>query len=1844
MVDINSRKVLNTFYELEGFIKEGNLAEARVRYDLMRSYAVDQSSDIKTRQLAYTKGMQAYNSMMLMHEILKTNSQTVDTQKTVITPDTPKSSNITKNSHKIAKIAILLLIFFITIGGIYYYVSESGTYLQQKSEGINSELQSPTQIKTNFTINLNDTKNISQPNISNLHRKKLMPNITVIENTTDLNSTDDNDTITYYRGGGGGGSSGGGSSEGGNSSTVSCSDGIMNGDETDIDCGGSCEACMDFYVSATGNDSNNGLSSTTPWRSLNKVSNAFANGTITAGDKIGFHAGDTFIGTLNTTGIDGTAENPIIITSYSSGAKPTFTGLITLNDSWTSIGGNIWRYNVSTLPTRYVRYLLLNRTNQKMAQSIARYANNATTSYLIDTDLGGSDNDYADAEVVMRTTAFTWEVRNVTGYNASSGKISYYPATTFSYTPGSGGSVGGYIFQNSLHILQQNAIQNEWVNEGGYIYYYSTTDPYDLGEIKASSIDTLAYIKNSDYITINNINFTYANEYGILDGNSNHTNISNSNFDRCIFALHDDRITSSYVTIDNNVITNSGSGGLYQNYPVNITVTNNNISDTGLEIGKMPPIAIAGLDSEYWGYNAIFMEPDGGLIEYNNIINAGYMGMELGQAQNHALIQHNYVENPCLTLVDCGAFYVYYDTDTTSSNINKITFKDNIAVFDDYDNLDYTIGYNGSLTGWAVNGFYKDGYFRAANYYDNFAFGFQNAFFSNPSMYSVWQRNVGIDNYYTSGSSRAFYLTDIGAVLWTNNTFENNTFISNYFGNSRVGIAYENQLNSTSGNLFDYNKMLEPLTTNPTRFYILGSATYLSIDGWKAKGAVGPHETSNLFLYNMSGLSNASNFIWYAVNPTKNNVSVNFPPGYRYYTVDGNIVLNDTLGAYKGKVYYRTIDEGMPQASNAAINGNSSIGDVQTGAYTYSHEEGNTESGSTYQWYRSYDGTVEARVNISGATSLTYNMTINNSGQYIIFGIKPKSAAGSGSLRTGVERFSTAKYISTTPPSCSDGIMNGNETDIDCGGGCEVCSNFTRTFYVSNSGNDSNNGTSRASPWKTISKINNQSFVAGDGILFKRGDTWHETLIINSSGNTTAPITFGAYSTGNKPTISGFTTLASWADQGGGIYASSCTSCDTNINMVTLDGTPQALGRYPNINESNSGYLIFESHSGRNSITDNELAGTPNWTGAEVVVRPQRWELDKSTVISHVSGTLTFSNTSWDIADNFGYFFQKDERTLDRYSEWYFNTSANQLKMFFGTENPGSHVIKASVRSNLINVTGKNYIVFDQLSLEGADISAIYIYNSQNITVKNCNITDSGRNGIHATRAPHLRIENNSIDQTLDTGINLQYYAADSSPHSVIRNNTVTNNALLAGMGISGSGHYTGIMLYGSSNCTVEFNRINNTGYDSIYFCGNSTKVNNNILDNFCRVTDDGGGIYTEGVDYSLIGSEIKNNSISNGIGNGNGTDSPNNTETIGVYLDVGSNDVEVSNNTVKYATNGIFTGSNSRNNNIHDNTLIGSRENQIYLSGSNNNSIENNSGIGISGSGLYLYSSSNNRITSNFFTSNSSIGIQISISSNNNTIINNTGISNFSNGIYVSSSTNNTLVNNTGIARNSSTGLSMYTSSNNRLNNNIFMSNFSWGMLVANSYNNTFMNNIGISNTSYGVYVYYSAGGNVLQGQTAIGYSTGSRGIYISYSNGTLFTDCVNISGISYDVQATGTSLNNTFLNCSYNTSKESVSGSTDLTRKWYLEANITNSTGNPINGANVTVYNTTGAIVYSALTNSTGNINRTTIIEYVNTGGTRIYQTPHTINLSKTGYNTNSTTYNITSLNNIVASIILT
>ncbi|MDQ0853331.1 hypothetical protein QFZ79_001442 [Arthrobacter sp. V4I6] len=94
-----------------------------------------------------------------------------------------------------------------------------------------------------------------------------------------------------------------------------------------------------YYVSAAGNDSNSGRSSSTPWKTLTKVNSVV----LAPGDTVRFRRGDTWFGGI-VTAQSGTSTAPITLNGYGTGNPPTVTGgksgnCIRINGNYTIVDG-----------------------------------------------------------------------------------------------------------------------------------------------------------------------------------------------------------------------------------------------------------------------------------------------------------------------------------------------------------------------------------------------------------------------------------------------------------------------------------------------------------------------------------------------------------------------------------------------------------------------------------------------------------------------------------------------------------------------------------------------------------------------------------------------------------------------------------------------------------------------------------------------------------------------------------------------------------------------------------------------------------------------------------------------------------------------------------------------------------------------------------------------------------------------------------------------------------------------------------------------------------------------------------------------------------------------------------------------------------------------------------------------------------------------------------------------------------------------------------------------------------------------------------------------------------------
>ncbi len=251
---------------------------------------------------------------------------------------------------------------------------------------------------------------------------------------------------------------------------------------------------------------------------------------------------------------------------------------------------------------------------------------------------------------------------------------------------------------------------------------------------------------------------------------------------------------------------------------------------------------------------------------------------------------------------------------------------------------------------------------------------------------------------------------------------------------------------------------------------------------------------------------------------------------------------------------------------------------------------------------------------------------------------------------------------------------------------CFVTKAEAKNYYFSSStGNDNRTAIeaqNSSTPWKTLTKANETTFAPGDSILFKRGDTFYGFINphqYSSFGTAANRLTYGAYGTGAKPIISGFTTVTAWTNLGGNIWEStSAVSTLAQVcNMVLINGVNTPKGRFPN-----TGYMPIQSHVGTSRITNSALnSATIDWTGADVVIKTSHFTLDVAGVGSHSGSTLNISGPlSEDPPNGYGFFIQNDPKTLNTQNEWYYNPSTFRLRIY-STSQPTN--VKIATLSNL---------------------------------------------------------------------------------------------------------------------------------------------------------------------------------------------------------------------------------------------------------------------------------------------------------------------------------------------------------------------------------------------------------------------------------------------------------------------------------------------------------------------------------------------------------------------------------
>ncbi len=332
------------------------------------------------------------------------------------------------------------------------------------------------------------------------------------------------------------------------------------------------------------------------------------------------------------------------------------------------------------------------------------------------------------------------------------------------------------------------------------------------------------------------------------------------------------------------------------------------------------------------------------------------------------------------------------------------------------------------------------------------------------------------------------------------------------------------------------------------------------------------------------------------------------------------------------------------------------------------------------------------------------------------------------------------------------------------------------TFYVDSiAGNDSNNGTSASSPWKSLTKVSQQTFQAGDHILLKAGSKWTgQQLYPKGSGASGNPISINMYGSGNKPF------LAEGGANHNAVYLFNQQYWD--ISNLEITNTASSLGDYRGV------YILGQdvgvlNHLYFHSMNIHNVTGEVKWIKQNGIDAAKKtggivFQIQTTTGVKTKFNDILVENSTF-TNNSFGSIIIKQA------SNWWSRSSATDANWYPNTNivirgNHLNHTSDPNACDTIFLAGAQNALIDANVSV-GAGTSAIEMEYSDAITVQH--------NEVSGTVVKAGGSDSNAIDPDLGTtNITVQYnyihdnntgmllFGANFGMNYVIRYNIFQNN------------------------------------------------------------------------------------------------------------------------------------------------------------------------------------------------------------------------------------------------------------------------------------------------------------------------------------------------------------------------------------------------------------------------------------------------------------------------------------
>lgn len=378
-----------------------------------------------------------------------------------------------------------------------------------------------------------------------------------------------------------------------------------------------------------------------------------------------------------------------------------------------------------------------------------------------------------------------------------------------------------------------------------------------------------------------------------------------------------------------------------------------------------------------------------------------------------------------------------------------------------------------------------------------------------------------------------------------------------------------------------------------------------------------------------------------------------------------------------------------------------------------------------------------------------------------------------------------------------------------------------------------------------------------------------------------------------------------------------------------VDGQPMTIARWPNTTSTKTGDIIdpgvdesmdpsakgvvfsFKDDRLKNWATakDAWLYGFWNYGWGDDSLRVKSIDIEKQTIASMTSPSFGIKT------DRRFYIFNLLEE-LDAPGEYYLDRSVGILYMYTAKSLADVSVMYANSQDPILKLNNLSYVTFENITFEGSCGNGINILGGSNINITNCVIRNVDAVGIGIEGTTNSSITDSLICNIGSDGIIIN--AGDRTTlapgNILIKNNEITNFARY------NKTYSPAVNLSGVGNI-VSHNSIHNAPHVAILLAFNNNIVEYNEIYNVCKEADDSGAIYS-GRNWTTRGNIVRNNFIHDIIGVG--------SQVAGVYLDDMMCGTTINNNIFYKVTMPILVGG-GRDNNVENNLIVDQTNNSSW-------------------------------------------------------------------------------------------------------------------------------------------------------------------------------------------------------------------------------------------------------------------------------------------------------------------------